>query len=223
MLFRSIMRTKEEASDYRYFPEPDLGDFAIDQAMIDKAGNFIGELPIDKRNRFLKMYSLTTKEVDILIFDIFLANFFEASVKLLAQPKSIANWLLGPFLEFANSEDKGLAAIKITPQNFVKVVKYFQEGKINNLAAKKILSLAFKDNKDVDIIIKEERLIQVSDKDELGKFVEEVIVTNPKAMADLKAGHKSVIMFLVGEVMKKTRGKANPKVVSGLLRKKLEQ
>ena len=124
-----IMRTKEEAHDYRYFPEPDLGDFSIDEEMINKERNSVGELPVDKRNRFLKMYSLKNEEVDVIISDIFLANFFEDAVKIFPQPKSIINWLLGPFLELANSGNKGFAGIKITPRNFSKLVEYFREGK----------------------------------------------------------------------------------------------
>jgi len=218
-----IMRTKEEAHDYRYFPEPDLPDFVIDSALIDKEKSFIGELPIDKRTRFIKGYSLSEKEVDVFISNPTLADFFEKAAKEFNYPRQVANWVLGPLLELANSLEGGFSRVKITPANFSKVVKYFAEGKLNNLAAKKALSLSIEDNRDIDTIIKEEGLLQVSGEDELSSFVDEAIKSSPKAVEDYSKGKGQAVMFIVGQVMKRTKGKANPKVVKQLIEDKLKK
>ncbi len=218
-----VMRTKEEAHDYRYFPEPDLGDFVIEESMIDKEKKYIGELPIAKRERFIREYGLSEKEVDVLISEPFLANFFEEANKEISHPQSTANWLLGPFLELVNSMQTGLKGVKITPYNFSRVVKYFREGKLNNLAAKKVLSCIIENNEDVDKIIEKEGLSQVSGEDELASFVEEAIKDNPKAVNDYLAGKQQAVMFIVGQVMRKTKGKANPKVVKELIERTLKK
>jgi len=217
-----IMRTKEEAHDYRYFPEPDLPDFVIDSALIDKERSFVGELPIDKRTRFIKDYSLGEKEVDVFISSLPLADFFEKTVKEFNQPRQAANWILGPFLELINPLG-GISKINITPHNFSKVVKYFVQGKLNNLTAKKVLSLSIENNRDIDTIIKGEGLSQMSGKDELLSFVEEAIKSSPKAAEDYLKGKGQAVMFIVGQVMKRTKGKANPKVVKQLIEDKLKK
>lgn len=216
-----VMRTKEEAHDYRYFPEPDLVDFVIDESMIEEQRKFVGELPLSKRRRFLNSYPLSEKEIDILISYPYLVDFFEASLEELKDPKNIANWLLGPFLELTNSLPRGFEEVKISPQNFSKIVKYFLEGKLNNLAAKKVLSLCITTDKDIDSVIEEDGLSQVSAEDKLSGFVEEVVRDNSRAVNDFLEGKTQVIMFLVGQVMKKSRGKANPKVVKEMLEKLL--
>ena len=221
-----LMRTKEEAHDYRYFPDPDLVDFTIDNSMIEKEKSSISELPLDKYNRFkkytLKQGGLNENEIDTLISDKWLAEFFEASVEEAGGDfKNVANWLLGPFLELTNSLQEGFNSVKITPANFSKIVKYFLKGKLNNLSAKKVLLLAVSTNKDIDAIIKEEGLTQVSAEGELLGFAEEAIKENPKAVEDFLQGKQQSIMFLVGQVMKKTKGKANPKVVRELIERKI--
>lgn len=218
-----VMRTKEEAHDYRYFPEPDLVDFVIDDGMIEEQKKFIGELPLSKRNRLLESYPLSEKEVDVLISSPWLVEFFESSIKELKDAKNIANWLLGPFLELVNSLPRGFDEVKISPQNFSKIVKCFLEGKLNNLAAKKVLSLCITTDKDVDSVIEEEGLSQVSSEDKLFEFVEEAVKDNPSAVNDFLAGKPQVVMFLVGQVMRKSKGKANPKVVKEMLEKLLEK
>ena len=218
-----VMRTKEEAHDYRYFPEPDLPDFVIDDALISKEESFIGELPIDKRRRFIKEYSLGEKEIDVFISDPLLADFFEKVVKNFNNPRQAANWILGPLLELVNSSGKSFSEIKIAPESFSKVVRYFAEGKLNNLTAKKVLALSVEDGRDIDTIIKEEGLLQVSGKDELLSFVDEAIKSSPKAVEDYSKGKGQAVMFIVGQVMKKTKGKANPKVVKQLIEEKLKK
>ncbi len=217
-----VMRTKEEAHDYRYFPEPDLLDFSLTQELIDNEKKYVSELPLEKRKRFLKEYELGEKETDIFIGNKWLGKFFEDTVKIYPQARQVSNWLLGPFLEQVNSLDKGFSSVKISAENFSKVVKYFSQGKMNNLAAKHALSLSIATDEDIDLIIQREKLIQVSDEGQLGAIADEVISQNPGAVQEYLAGKEQTMQFLVGQVMKKTKGKANPKVTKDLLEEKIK-
>jgi len=217
-----VMRKKEEAHDYRYFPEPDLVDFVISDEMIEREKEFVGELPYLRRERFKKNYSLSEKEIEILISQKSLADFFEESLKFFPEEKKIANWIIGPFLELVYRLEKGFDEVKISPKNFARIVEYFSQGKLNNLGAKKVLSLALTTDEDVDKIIEKEGLGQVSEEGELIKFIDEVIKENPKPVSDYKQGKKTALQFLIGQVMRKTRGKANPRIVSSLLERRLE-
>jgi aspartyl-tRNA(Asn)/glutamyl-tRNA(Gln) amidotransferase subunit B len=218
-----VMRSKEEAHDYRYFPEPDLLDFMVEDALISQERDSVKELPLAKRMRFISKYGLSENEVDTLISDIWLADFFEESCKCYNEPKKIANWILGPFLEQANALAQRFDEVLITPSNFSTVVRYFSEGKLNNLAAKKVLALTTTTNKSVDSVIEQEGLVQVSNEGELDVFVQEAIRDNPKAIKEYLEGKEQALMFLVGQVMKKSKGKANPKVVRELLEKSLKK
>ncbi|MFH1504894.1 MAG: Asp-tRNA(Asn)/Glu-tRNA(Gln) amidotransferase subunit GatB [Candidatus Omnitrophota bacterium] len=218
-----VMRGKEEAHDYRYFPEPDLLNFSVSDEIIAKESIFVGELPLAKRKRFLKDYSLGEKEADVFIDNIWLADFFEKACKVYPKAKEVSNWLLGPFLEQVNNLEKGFDSVKISVENFSKVAQYFSQGKMNNLAAKKALSLSITTNEDIDKIIEREKLIQISGEDELDIFIEEAIKGNSKAVKEYLEGKQQAIMFLVGQVMKKTKGKANPKVIKEMLERRLKR
>jgi len=217
-----VMRTKEEAHDYRYFPDPDLLDFVVPRNMVEEEGKQIGELPLARRSRFLTEYGLPEKETDIFIADKVLGDFFEMANKAFNDPKKNCGWLLGPLLEQANMLPNKFDDVKITPQNFARLVKYFVEGKLNNLAAKKVLNLAVTTNDDIDKIIEREGLTQVSDSSALRGFVAEAIAQNEKVVNEFKGGNAKALMFLVGQVMKKSQGKANPQVVKELLEKALQ-
>ncbi len=219
----ATMRSKEESHDYRYFPEPDLLDFKVSKECSESQKEFITELPLAKRKRFLENYGLTEKEVDVIISDLSMAKLFEDSCKEFNEPKKISNWILGPFLEQVNTLADKFNEVKITPKNFAKIVKLFCEGKLNNLIAKKALSLALITNRDIDEIIEKEGLVQVSSEDELIGFAKEVIRDNPKPVGQYGEGKKEAIMFLVGQMMKKTKGKANPKIAREILEKLLKE
>ncbi|MCK5288029.1 MAG: Asp-tRNA(Asn)/Glu-tRNA(Gln) amidotransferase GatCAB subunit B, partial [Candidatus Omnitrophica bacterium] len=139
------------------------------------------------------------------------------------KPKDVSNWLIGPFLEQVNNLDKGFSAVKISAENFSKIVQFFTEGKLNNLGAKKVLSLSITTNEDIDTIIEREKLVQVSGQDELLKFVEDVISSNPKAIQEYLEGKDKSIMFLVGQIMKITKGKANPQVAKDMLERRIKK
>ncbi|MCK5491764.1 MAG: hypothetical protein KAJ14_01485, partial [Candidatus Omnitrophica bacterium] len=139
------------------------------------------------------------------------------------KPKDVSNWLIGPFLEQVNNLDKGFSAVKISAENFSKIVQFFTEGKLNNLGAKKVLSLSITTNEDIDTIIEREKLVQVSGQEELLKFVEDVISSNPKAIQEYLEGKDKSIMFLVGQIMKITKGKANPQVAKDMLERRIKK
>lgn len=178
-------------------------------------------MPDEKKERFLNEYKLTEKEVEILISDIVLAKFFEAVVKEGVTPKIGANWILGDILRLLKekkieSEDMILDAV-----NFAKLLKVVYEGKISNNIGREVLEEIFDENKDPMIVIEEKGLMQISSADELEKMVDEVIAANPQSVEDYKAGKKQAAGFLMGQVMKKTQGKANPKVCKVLIDEKL--
>lgn len=218
-----VMRMKEEAHDYRYFPDPDLLDFLVSQEMVDQEKPFIKELPLEKRKRLSEKYGLAQKDVDFLITQPLLSEFFEESAGVVNQPQKIIGWLLGPFLEQVNILENGLDDVKLQAKNFAKIVEYFLEGKLNNLTAKKVLSLCINTDRDVDGVIKDEGLVQISDQGELSKFIEETLIENRKAIQEYLEGKAQAIMFLVGQVMKKTRGKANPQLVRQMLEDKIKE
>tara|TARA_B100000315_G_scaffold242528_1_gene264794 strand:+ start:943 stop:2370 length:1428 start_codon:yes stop_codon:yes gene_type:complete len=218
----AIMRTKEEAHDYRYFPEPDLLNITVGDDLIKAESSNLGELPLAKSKRFLDDYGISGKELDIYISNINLADFFEEVVKIYTKVKEVSNFLLGPFLEQINNNKEGFSAVKIEAENFSKIVKYFSQGRLNNLTAKKVLSLSIFTNEDIDEIIDREKLTQVSNEDELLAFVSEAIKENPKAISEFNEGKQQAIQFLVGQVMRKTKGKANPKLARQMLEKTIK-
>ncbi|MCK9613887.1 MAG: Asp-tRNA(Asn)/Glu-tRNA(Gln) amidotransferase subunit GatB [Candidatus Omnitrophica bacterium] len=217
-----VMRSKEEAHDYRYFPEPDLLDFLVEEEFMEKEKPFVKELPHDRYKRFLDIYKLQESDTDVLISEKFIADYFEEAVKEFNEPKKICNFIIGPFLEQVNTFPDRFQSVKLSAQNFSKIVKYFSTGLLNNLAAKKVLVLSINNNNDIDEIIKKEGLSQVSNESELKGLVEEAIKENQKAVKEYMDGKEQAIMFLVGSVMKKTKGKANPKVVKELLEKAIK-
>ncbi|MBN3041084.1 MAG: Asp-tRNA(Asn)/Glu-tRNA(Gln) amidotransferase subunit GatB [Candidatus Omnitrophica bacterium] len=218
-----VMRTKEQAHDYRYFPEPDLLDVAVPGAIICSEKTKIKELPLEKEERFKKNYGIVDKELEVFISNVWLADFLEEALKFYHQSRELVNWVLGPFLEQVNLLKLDPPQVKISAESFAKIVKYFSEGKMNNLAAKKILSLTIATNDDIDEVIRKEKLIQVSDENGLIAFVDEAIKENPKAISEYLEGKHQAIQFLVGQVMRKSKGKANPKVARDMLEKNIKE
>jgi len=217
------MRSKEEAHDYRYFPEPDLLDFNVSNDMIENEKKFVTELPLEKRKRFLEKYKISFKEVDLLVANQRLSDFFEEAIDFYAKPKEISNWIIGPLLEQANNFVDKFNSVKISAENFAKIVKYFTEGRINNLAAKRALSLCISTNEDADTIINQEGLLQVSAGKELEDAVKQVVEEHSKPVKEYLEGKQQAIMFLVGQVMKKTKGRANPKIAKEMLTKEISK
>ncbi|MGN0144513.1 MAG: Asp-tRNA(Asn)/Glu-tRNA(Gln) amidotransferase subunit GatB [Clostridium sp.] len=215
------MRSKEQAHDYRYVVEPDLPPIILYDDQIEKIKNSLPEMPDQKKERFLNEYKLTEKEVDILISDVVLSKFFEAVVKEGVKPKMGANWILGDILRILKEKKIESEEMTLDAGNFAKLLKIVDEGKISNNIGREVLEDIFDENKDPMKVIEEKGLMQISSTDELEKMVDEVIAANPQSVEDYKAGKKQAAGFLMGQVMKKTQGKANPKVCKGLIDEKL--
>ena len=217
------MRTKEEAHDYRYFPEPDLPPFIIENDKIDEIKETIPELPRQKCLRFMREYGLSEYDAKILVLSKKDANFAEECMKAYQNKdkKAIVNWFIGPLLFEANSRNCSLVDLKISANDLIELVFFLERQEITNLSAKVVLTEIINTGKKPGQIIKEQNLTQISDYDSLSAIANEVINQNPKSVADFKAGKSNALMFLVGQVMKKSGGKANPKAAQDILRNKL--
>ena len=219
------MRAKEEAKDYRYFPEPDLPVFIINQDKIAQISAGIPELPREKILRFVKDYGLSEHDAKIIVFSREYADITEQRVKKYPgkDKKPIVNWSCGALLSEANSRNCPPAELKIPggDDELVKLVKSVEDGVISNLVAKSVLSESITSGIPASKIIQDKNLLQISDPDSLNVIIQEVIKENPRSANDYKAGKNNALMFLVGQAMKKSNGKANPKMVQELLKDSL--
>ena len=217
------MRSKEEAKDYRYFPEPDLPPFIVSKEKLDAVRLAIPELPKEKKERFIQEYGLSDYDAKILVFSKKDADYAEECLKLFPDKnkKPITNWFTGALLAEANNRNKSLVDLNISSRDLIELVILVQKGDISNLSGKAVLADMIETGKPPAVIIKEKNLIQISDSGALDAAVNEVINTNAASVNDYKQGKTNAVMFLVGQVMKKTQGKANPKVVQELLKQKL--
>lgn len=216
------MRSKEEAHDYRYFTEPDLTPIIIPQEKVDTIEKSLPEMPIEKRARFVKEYGINEKEASIIIGSKVLAGFYEEIVKEGGNPKTASNYILGDLLRLLNANNMEPEYIKISPKNLVDLFKIIEEGKISNTAGKEVFKEMFESNRPVLEIIEEKGLSQISCSDEIEKLVDEVLNNNPKSIEDFKAGKIKAVGFLMGQVMKASKGKANPQVAKQMIEEKLK-
>ncbi|MDD5291867.1 MAG: Asp-tRNA(Asn)/Glu-tRNA(Gln) amidotransferase subunit GatB [Candidatus Omnitrophica bacterium] len=211
------MRSKEEAHDYRYFPDPDLVPFTLSREFIAGIRKELPEFPKDRIPRYIREFGLTQKEADIIVQDKDMCVFFEGCAAVYTQPRKIYNWLTGVVLAYMNDRKKNITQLDLKPQALAKLIQYVEEGRLSNLAAKDVLFYALDEKKDIDSVIKEKGATQVSGSKDLEKFVEAALKDNPKSVKDFLAGKENAIMFLVGQVMKLSKGKANPKVVKEII------
>jgi aspartyl-tRNA(Asn)/glutamyl-tRNA(Gln) amidotransferase subunit B len=218
------MRTKEQAQDYRYFPEPDLPPFIIKEDEIEGIRKTIPELPRQKLLRFIRDYGLLEYDAKILVLSKKDADYAESCIKNYQNKdkKIIVNWLIGPLLSEANNRNCGISDLKVPPKGLIELVAFVERREISNLSAKSVLTEMINTTKSASIIIKEKALLQISDSDTLVAIAQEVFKENQKSVNDYKQGKASVLMFLVGQVMKKSQGKANPKIAQDILKKILE-
>jgi len=217
------MRSKEGAKDYRYFPDPDLTLFNIGKELVEELKSELPELPQAKMQRFMKDYSLSEYDAKILVNSKRNAQFSEDCIKLYADKdkKPLINWLIGPLLQEANSRKSEISGLKLDKNEFIKLIGYVQSQEISNLAGKSVLTQMLDTGKSPEQLIKESNLSQVSNLEDLNKIIDEVVAANAKSVEDFKAGKSNALMFLVGQVMKKSSGKANPKIAGDLLRRRL--
>ena len=215
------MRGKEEAHDYRYFPEPDLVPVIVEKEWIDEIKASLPELPDIKRDRFVTEYGLPETDADLLVSEKPLADWYEEAVKLGGQPKSVANWIMGDLMRLLNADNKIIEDCSLKPKQLVDMLRLMDNGTISGKIAKSVFEEMYATGKDPESIVKEKGLLQISDSGEIEKAVDDVIAKNPKETERFKAGEEKLLGFFVGQVMKVTKGKANPQMLNDLLRKKL--
>jgi aspartyl-tRNA(Asn)/glutamyl-tRNA(Gln) amidotransferase subunit B len=211
------MRSKEDAHDYRYFPEPDLLPLVVDPDWIGKIKKDMPELPAQKRGRFIASYGITPYMAEVLCSDRAIADYYEQALTSCGDAKLLANWVMGEALRVTKEKKISVTALKATPKRLGKLLGLVSQGVISANAAKKVFDLIEATDKDPEIIVEEQGLRQISDTGELEKIVAEIVAKNAKEAARFKAGETKLIGFFVGEVMKATKGKGNPKEINKLV------
>jgi len=217
------MRSKEEAADYRYFPEPDLVPFIIDRALVERIGNALPELPAQRRARFEQAYELSAYDAQVLTQERELAELFEQAVKAYPHPKPIANWIMGDLSAHLNAEGIGLSAVKLRPEWLGHLIQLIEEGTITGTMAKRVLPEMLTRGEDPRKLVQEKGLRQISDEGELSRIADEVIAQHAKSVEDFAKGKANALMFLVGQGMRRSLGKANPQQMTEILKRKLEE
>ncbi|MBU0599227.1 Asp-tRNA(Asn)/Glu-tRNA(Gln) amidotransferase subunit GatB [bacterium] len=215
------MRNKEESSDYRYFPEPDLSPLVIKGELKNKVLVALPELPLPRYRRFIEEYKIPEYDAHLLVRDKKLADYYEEGVKFYPKPKVVSNWIISELLGILSKKKETLSQIKITPLQLAEMLKLIDQGVISGKIAKDLLVLMDESGKDPGVIVKERELEQIRDEELIDKVLEKVIKENFKVVEEFKKGKDKVLGFLVGQVMKETKGKANPEIVNQILLKRL--
>ncbi|HEV2863778.1 MAG TPA: Asp-tRNA(Asn)/Glu-tRNA(Gln) amidotransferase subunit GatB [Pyrinomonadaceae bacterium] len=216
-----VMRSKEEAHDYRYFPEPDLQPLVVDEDFVAQVRNLMPELPDARRRRFSEQYGLSYEDASLLVRDKALADFYERAAAA-SNPRGAANWLKGELLRELDAAGVAADSSPVGPEELGSLVRAVEEGRISGKQGKDVLGEMFKTGKGADLVIEEQGLAQVSDAAEIEKMVTDVLASNPNQLAQYRAGKETLFGFFVGQVMKVSKGKANPKVVNELLKERLK-
>ena len=217
------MRGKEEAHDYRYFPDPDLLPLVIDEQWIEVVKSSLPELPDQKKRRFIAQYGLPSYDAQLLTSDRELADYFEDCVLSFANPKQISNWIMGPLLGLLNAQGKTIDASPISTHDLARLLELIEKGTISGKIAKSVFDEMAQTGKPPQKIVEEKGLVQITDTGAIDEIVSKVISNCPKEVAAYKNGKSKLLGFFVGQVMKATRGKANPKLVNEILKKKLNK
>ena len=217
------MRSKEFANDYRYFPEPDLLPINLEKEFIEEVMATMPEMPTQKKIRFVSEFNLSEYDADLLAADKDLADFFEAVLKVSNSPKLSANWIMGELSAELNNENLSINDSKITSNQLGQLILRIEDGTISGKIAKEIFEKLWSSDNEVDEIIQSEGLEQVTDDKEIESMIDKVINNNPEQLEQYRSGKDRLFGFFVGQVMKASQGKANPKQVNDILRKKLEK
>jgi aspartyl-tRNA(Asn)/glutamyl-tRNA(Gln) amidotransferase subunit B len=217
------MRSKEEAHDYRYFPEPDRVPVAIATETIERIRKTIPELPDVKRERFVKDYGLPEYDADMLTQSRAMASYYEAAAAASGQPKVISNWMMGELMRLLNADGREIDDCPVSPDRLAGMVRMISDGTISTKIAKTVFEEMYRTGLDAETVVKEKGLVQVSDTGAIEQIIDAVIKANPAQQADYKSGKEKLFGFFVGQVMKASKGKANPEMVNELLKKKLSE
>ncbi len=210
----SIMRTKENANDYRYFPEADLPKFEVSEERYDNIAENIPELEDAKKERYINEFGLSNKQIIFVLSNMEYIRLFEEANDIISKPKGIANVLMSDVAAYVNENIINPIDLKVTAETIAKYVSLLENGKLNSKTGKKVLKEMLENGGDPEIIMKEKGLIQITDEKQIKEMVEKVISNNPESVQDILAGKDRAVKFLVGQVMKESRGKANPEIVN---------
>jgi aspartyl-tRNA(Asn)/glutamyl-tRNA(Gln) amidotransferase subunit B len=216
-----VQRSKEYAHDYRYFPEPDLPPLSISREWVEDTRGKLPELPAARRDRFMTEYGLSAYDADVLTADKAVADYFEVCVKAYPEAKTVSNWITGELFRLLKETETGIEEVRIAPAALAELLTLAEKGTINQNTAKAVLGEMFKSGQAAAEIVAEKGLAQISDADELDQIVDQVIAANPEEVSEYQAGKERLLGWFVGQVMKATRGKANPQLVTELLKEKL--
>ncbi|MBC7229399.1 MAG: Asp-tRNA(Asn)/Glu-tRNA(Gln) amidotransferase subunit GatB [Actinobacteria bacterium] len=217
------LRTKEYAYDYRYFPEPDLVPLELDRAFIASVEEALPELPAQRRRRLREEYGLPAHDAAILTSSKAMGDFYEAAVAAGADPKAVSNWMMGELSAYLNAKGMEIGEVPVTPAQLAAMIKLVEKGTISGKIAKSVFEEMLESGRDAEEIVAERGLTQISDQGELEAVVEEVVKENPGVVEDFRKGKEKAVSFLVGQVMRKTRGRANPQLVNELLQRRLRE
>ncbi|OIK16459.1 aspartyl/glutamyl-tRNA amidotransferase subunit B [Bacillus sp. MUM 116] len=218
-----LMRVKEGSDDYRYFPEPDLLELYIDDEWKARIRVEIPELPDQRQKRYVEELGLPVYDAKVLTVIKETADFFEATVNAGADAKMASNWIMGEVSGYLNAEGKELHEVALTPEGLASMIKLIENGTISSKIAKTVFKELIENGGDAEKIVKEKGLVQISDEGTLLKVIAEVLDANPQSIEDFKNGKQKAVGFLVGQLMKATKGQANPQVVNKLLQQELQK
>ncbi len=216
------MRDKEDAQDYRYFPDPDLVAIKLSEEYIENIKNTLPELPESRRERYLKDYGLSEKDANIITASKYLSDLFEGAIKVCNNPKAVNNWIISDISRILNETEMEPIQIPFDSKQLGNLIILIDKGTISSSIAKKVLEELFENPRDPEEIIKEKGWIQISDEGAIKEVVLKVLEANPQSVADYKAGKEKAIGFLVGQAMKATKGKANPQMLNEMFKKEIK-
>lgn len=216
------MRSKEEAHDYRYFPEPDLLPVVVSDEWKNEISSGMPELPDQRRERLVSAYELPAYDADVLTQSRALADYYEKVITITDDYKSASNWVMGDVLKVLNESKIEISDFSISPENLGSLVNLISKGTISGKIAKEVFAEMLKENKTPEQIVKEKNLVQISDTSEIEKIISDILQSKPAEVQEYIEGKEKVFGFFVGQVMRESKGKANPKIVNELLRNKLE-
>ena len=218
-----FMRAKEETSDYRYFLDPDLPPVVIERDRVELLRRGLPEFPDSRKRRYIHHWGLPEYDADLISGSRPVAEFFEATVSLYGEAKMVSNWVMGEVMRLANGEGIGFEQLKLAPEELAKLLKIVDAGKINGKTGKAVLEMMLQTGKDPEEIVAEQGLAQISDAGELESLAVKVLDANPKSVTDYLGGKEQAFKFLVGQMMRQTKGRANPEMVNQLLKLELEK
>ena len=215
------MRSKEDAQDYRYFPEPDLGIIRISEEMKEAIRKTLPEMPEERKARYIEEFKLPEYDSNIIVSSKYLSDFFEEATRVCNNPKSVSNWIMTDIIRVQNEED--LEKMPFTAEELGKLIVLIDKGTISSAIAKKVFEEMLENPKDPEEIIKEKGWIQISDEGAIKEVVQKILEANPQSIADFKAGKDRALGFLVGQAMKETKGKANPQMLNKMFLEELNK